>query len=160
MIIIVEGIDRVGKTTLCNKLHERLNIPIYKHDKSKLDYSDMSNESETLKMLHLLDEYDNIIFDRFHWSDYVYGTIERNYNKKQAVLNLLLIQSKLLLKNARLIYIKPIDLSMSSNQHGKSLVKHNLRMEYCNRVNRLKSYVCTYNNIDEIVEEIANENRI
>ena len=30
MIIIIEGIDRVGKTTLANMLSERFNIPIYK----------------------------------------------------------------------------------------------------------------------------------
>ncbi len=33
MIIIIEGIDRVGKTTLANMLSERFSIPIYKQER-------------------------------------------------------------------------------------------------------------------------------
>ena len=38
MIIIVEGIDRVGKTTLCNRLRQELGYPVFKHNKSEFSY--------------------------------------------------------------------------------------------------------------------------
>ena len=87
MLIIVEGIDRVGKTTLCNMLKDKLGFKIYKHKNNNFNYSKMDNDNETDKMLQLLDLYEqigsdvNIVFDRFHWSDFVYGKIERNYNE-------------------------------------------------------------------------------
>ena len=51
MIIIVEGIDRVGKTTLCEKLNKELKIPIYKHKNNQFYYNLMDNKNETDKML-------------------------------------------------------------------------------------------------------------
>ena len=32
MLVIVEGIDRVGKTTLCNMLSKEIDFPIFKLD--------------------------------------------------------------------------------------------------------------------------------
>ena len=115
MIIIVEGIDRVGKTTLCNKLSQKTNIPIYKHKKS--NYSEMKNDIETDVMIQLIDLYKllngNIIFDRFHWSDFVYGALERNYSIANAYNNINIIESKLK-DNAIIIYVKPTDINKSS----------------------------------------------
>ena len=36
MVIIIEGLDRTGKTTLANELSKRFNIPIYKKDREEL----------------------------------------------------------------------------------------------------------------------------
>ena len=83
MIIVVEGIDRVGKTTLCNKIKEMTGYEIFKHS-GNFDYKRMDNDNETDKMLQVLKIAEigkaNIIFDRFHFSDFCYGTIERDYN--------------------------------------------------------------------------------
>ncbi len=157
MIIIVEGIDRVGKTTLCNKF----NIPIYKHKRS--NYSEMKNDIETDIMLQLIDLYKllggNIIFDRFHLSDFVYGVLERNYSLSDADNNFKQIESELK-DNAILIYIEPTDIEWSSAKHGSDLTAHHQLMELLFHNSILKKYNCTFDTIDDIVKEIINEYRL
>lgn len=158
MIIIVEGIDRVGKTTLCNALSNALNIPIYKHTQVVMDYASMDNINETDKMLQLIDvckiTNSNIIFDRFHFSDYVYGTIERNYNDEIAITNLNLIDSELKNANAILIIVCPTDIKSSSQQHGKDLLPYLLKMQYAYTLSSIQAYSCDYNSIQKTVEII------
>ena len=160
MVIIVEGIDRVGKSTLCNKLSEAIGVEIYKHRNDVMDYSLMDNMNETDKMLQLLDMIKlgsvDVIFDRFHMSDFVYGVIERNYDYDTAESNRILIEDKLKDVNAILLLVDPIDIESSSKQHGKDLYEHyNLMDEawlsYEGRKARLD-----YDSIDEAVELIKN----
>lgn len=158
MIIIVEGIDRVGKTTLCNKLSTELNIPIYKHPENIMDYSMMDNTNETDKMLQLLDICEitnaNIIFDRFHFSDYVYGILERGYYTKIASENLRILDEKLSEMNALIIHIHPTDISSSSRQHGKDLTPYFKLMSDAQDMSKTVVYSCDYNHIDDIVKKI------
>jgi thymidylate kinase len=158
MIIVVEGIDRVGKTTLCNRLSEELNIPIYKHSQRVMTYSDMDNVNETDKMLQLLDMCSllnaDIIFDRFHFSDYVYGILERRYDAKRAMLNLSILDTTLSEMNAILVFIFPTNIKSSSNQHGKDLIPYFKLMTYAYDKSKMHSYSCDYNSIDDIVNQI------
>lgn len=158
MIIIVEGIDRVGKTTLCNKLSEELNIPIYKHSQNFIDYSSMDNTRETEKMICMLDICKaadmNIIFDRFHFSDYVYGIIERKYDRVLATKNLLMIDSVLARMNAIMIIMQPTDLASSSEQHGKDLTPYFELMAKAHAISSTFIYTCDYNHIDDMVKEV------
>lgn len=162
MIVIVEGIDRVGKTTLCNKLHEETYFPIYKHKHKEFNYSKMDNLNETDKMLQLLDLcnilHGNIIFDRFHWSDLVYGILDRNYNIPLAYDNFHKIDQRLI--NAIIIYVMPTDIEKSSIEHGKDLTKYNQLMEECKKYSFTKVYTCTYLTINDIIKEIKNEYRL
>ena len=161
MIIIVEGIDRVGKTTLCKKLSLQTNIPIYKHKRS--NYSEMKNDVETDIMLQLIDLYKllggHIIFDRFHWSDFVYGILERNYSVAKAYDNANKIESELR-QNAIIIYVKPIDINRSSNEHGSDLTQYNALMDLLAKYSELKVYTCNYNTIDSTIEEVINDCRL
>lgn len=158
MIIIVEGIDRVGKTTLCNALSNTLNIPIYKHSQRFMDYSNMDNANETDKMLHLLDLCAlvdaDVIFDRFHFSDYAYGIIERQYDSTIATINLLTLDSVLARMNAIMILMQPTDLVLSSEQHGKDLKPYFDLMEKARAISSTLIYECDYNHINDIVNEI------
>lgn len=160
MIIVVEGIDRVGKTTLCSKLSKNLNIPVFKHKAEKFDYSKMDNENETDKILLALDLCDllkkDIIFDRLHWSDYVYGNLERNYDSYKSASNIEIIENKLKNMETIIVYIKPTDLEESSRQHGKDLFKYDKLMDLCYNMCKLKKIKCNYSSIDKIVEEIKN----
>ena len=70
MIIIIDSIDRVGKTTLATKLAEALNAKIYKHCVKNADYGVMKDDCETQAMFALINlanlfKDDIIIFDRF-----------------------------------------------------------------------------------------------
>ena len=158
MIIIVEGVDRVGKTTLCNALSNTLNIPIYKHSQRFMNYSDMDNINETDKMLHLLDLCSlvnaDVIFDRFHFSDYAYGIIERHYNEEDATRNLLMLDSVLARMNAIMILMKPTDINSSSVQHGKDLTPYLELMEKAHSISSTLIYTCDYSHIDNMVKEI------
>lgn len=163
MIVIVEGIDRVGKTTLCNMLKDKLGFKIYKHKNDNFNYSKMDNDNETDKMLQLLDLYEqigsdvNIVFDRFHWSDFVYGKIERKYDEVKAINNLKIIEKKLKEVNAIIIFVEPTNINRSSNEHGKSLLLYNYEMEGCFERSDLSKIKTNYNDLNDVVEFVAEE---
>lgn len=156
MIIIVEGIDRVGKTTLCNKLKEEFNIPVYKN-KGIIQYNKMDNTEETDKMLKLIDlcnlTNSSIIFDRFYLSDFVYGMLERNYNIDVAVDNFRKVDNSLLeIDDVFLIYILPTDIEESSKQHGKDLKIYDSEFYDLFKHSKIKNkWRCTYNTMDEAI---------
>ena len=159
MIIIVEGIDRVGKTTLCNKLKEELNISIYKHV-GVLQYNKMDNFNETDKMLQLVElcrlTNSSIIFDRFHLTDFVYGILERNYDIDSAVDNFRLVDDAISeLDDVYLIYVLPTNIEESSRQHGKDLTIYNGEFYDLFKNSKIKNkWRCTYNTLGEAVEYI------
>lgn len=162
MIIIVEGIDRVGKTTLCNKLSKELRMPIYKHDNKQFDYSRMDNDNETDKMLQLIDLYGildgDVIFDRFHMSDLVYGIMLRNYNIQLASKNYKLIDDRLSglwRQEAILILVKSTDIEKSSHEHGADLAEYDRLMQTAFDMSSIEmKYICDYNSIDSVVEKL------
>mgnify|MGYP002869187418 CR=1 FL=1 len=89
MVIIIEGIDRVGKSTLAEKLSEQFNIPIFKQTRLGGNNEDGNNSDEYTilnygRALGLVDFWnsesfnDNIIVDRFHWTEAVYSLCDRN----------------------------------------------------------------------------------
>ena len=169
MIIIVEGIDRVGKTTLCNKLSESLNFPIHKHVKKTL-YKNMDNDNETDKMMQILDvcnqTHCNIIFDRFHLSEYVYGVKDRCYDVSKASKNLLDVDNMLNDKNdVLLILVEPVDIERSSLEHGSDLSMHKKIFDDIFKESCIKNkWKCTYNTLDEaemfvrtIINKIMND---
>ena len=156
MIVIIEGIDRVGKTTLCNMIHNELNIPIHKY-KGIVKHENMSNIEEsdkTLSLLQLLKETNsNIIFDRTYFTDYVYGVLERNYDKEIAYSNFCYIDvvaSKM--DDVFLIYVVPTDINESSNEHGKDLSKYNDLFYDLFKDSKIKNkWRCTYNTLNEAI---------
>lgn len=155
MILIVEGIDRVGKSTLVEKLKKMVGFYPYHNDTNfKVDIMDNDNETDKLlKMLLICDASDPlIVFDRFHWTDYVYGTLERGYNNYKAVSNLKLLESELKKRDARIIFVVPTDIESSSKQHGKDLSIHQEVFEALFNLTKLKKCCCDYNGIDHAVE--------
>lgn len=163
MIIIVEGIDRVGKTTLCNRLSEELNIPIHKY-KGIVKYDKMKNKEETDKTLGLIqllkETGSSIIFDRSYMSDYVYGILQRNYKALKANKNFELVNNALYDcdksgNKVCIILVNPIDINESSKEHGVDLTRHyelfNIIYDYLNDKNFCKKIICNYYNFDNVV---------
>ena len=70
MIVILEGCDCTGKTTLANELAKRTGYEIVKG--SSFEISQLGADGMFEYMMGLLDR-DNIIIDRFYHSNYVYG---------------------------------------------------------------------------------------
>lgn len=159
MIIIVEGIDRVGKTTLCNKISEELNVPIYKHI-GDFSYHRMDNDNETDKMLQIIEVCrltdSSIIFDRFHLTDFVYGEIERNYNIDKATQNFKEIDDMLSkMEDVFLIEVLPTDIKRSSKEHGKDLSIYNDEFKQLYIHSKIKNkWQVTYNTMYEAIQFI------
>ena len=138
-IIVVEGIYRVCKTTIANKIRVESGLDpftkfmMYKHDESFISYDKMDTDNEADKMAQLLMMADmfncNVLFDRFHLSDFVYGLIGRGYKFSDAYRNMRAIDTMLSDMNSVLVYVKPVDLKRSSDEHGSDLTMHDRLMD-------------------------------
>lgn len=154
MLIIIEGIDRVGKTTLANMLHKKINFPIYKHiGKRNLDAIDNEHETdEYLQMLEICRLSDsNIIFDRLHWTDFVYGSLQRHYDFTAALSNKDNVERLLLEQNAAIIFVKSVSVKDSSYRHGKDLSRHEKLFEFLYNESNLDKFQCDYKSLDKAV---------
>lgn len=144
MIVIVEGIDRVGKTTFCEKLHKDTGWLVYKHDNGLFEYSKMDDKNETDKMLQLLDlidqlddqlDYSNkpgpgVIFDRFHLSNLTYGFLERGYDLSDGLVRMKAVEARLMEMKQRVALVMLYDENgtyRASLEHGKDLEDY----QYC-----------------------------
>jgi thymidylate kinase len=70
MITVLEGVDCVGKTTFANELSKRTGYEIVKG--SSFEIANLGQDGMYEHMMSLLDR-DNIIIDRFFYSNLVYG---------------------------------------------------------------------------------------
>ena len=85
MVIIIEGLDRTGKTTLANELSKRFNIPIYKKDREEcgrtFEEDELINLGDSIATVKLFNSElfkgRHVILDRFHWSEYVFNMVDR-----------------------------------------------------------------------------------
>lgn len=159
-IIIVEGIDRVGKTTLIDKIIKELKYAKFIPANADLSYRGYPSlakiiETEksfaTLATLAALEDTDyKIIFDRFHISEYVYGKVDRGYIN----LDCFHLDEVLAQLNALLIFVHPTDIDRSSREHGGSLNEHyEAFLEFIDGT-KLQKLECNYDTIDETVETL------
>lgn len=160
MIVIVEGIDRVGKTTLINKLKSCLEIKTFERI-FYMKLKELDNRNETDKMFQLLSLIKtldaDIIFDRFHLSDYVYGTLERYYSLSDATENFYNIDKYISeMDDVFLIYIQPTDIERSSKEHGKDLAVHDYMFNSAFNRSKIKNkFTCTYETMDDAIDFIG-----
>lgn len=165
MIIIVEGIDRVGKSTLCEMLqangYKLLDAKIHtsKHTVTNCMYDKLQEERTVAQaqLLALLDKSEKIVIDRFHLSQIVYGCIDRGRDTRYHMLSL----EELLIHNSLLVYIQPTNLENSSKEHGSDLSKH---LSYFNELFKgsmllkIKGSYDTLNDIVSFIKEVDNDN--
>jgi thymidylate kinase len=76
MLIILEGNECNFKTTVAEKLSKELNLPVVKG--STFEFSKCTNE-ELMERFRGLTELDNVIIDRFIYSNRVYATLYEDY---------------------------------------------------------------------------------
>ena len=159
MIIIIEGIDRVGKTTLANKLSKELNIPVFKKDRicgneakdqcaTNFNYG---NAAGFVDMWNWTNFKEDIIVDRFHWTESVYGQVDRGIPESKYYMGL--IEERMLLRKNRylMIYMRPTSIERSSEEHGKDLSEHLKRFDELATNTQLNLIVGDYNQIDEMI---------
>lgn len=157
MLIIVEGIDRVGKTTLCEMLSKSFGIKIFKHDSKLFNLDKMDNDNETDKAIKIYEICKllngTLLLDRSYWSDFVYGVLERNYCISNALENLKKIES-IYKDEAVIIYVRPVDLKLSSKLHGADLTKYNDLFESVRKGTKCKVIDCTYESLEKVIVEL------
>ena len=172
MVIIIEGIDRVGKTTLANKISEEFDVPIYKQDRIGGNFVNLSRSrsGNTSAYINILDNYvraktlvdfwnwsgftQNIIMDRFHWTEAVYSLVDRDCLLQYE--NMKLIEKSMLEHKDKymIIYIVPTDIKWSSRQHGKDLTRHNEEFYRLYKDSKLNKYMCSLFSIDMAIDKV------
>ena len=92
-VIIIEGIDRVGKTTLANLIKRKFDAKVFK-DKMFVaeDMKDRILITEKIativNMLKLWPIDKMLVIDRFHLSEVVYGDLDREYINKDIKIDI------------------------------------------------------------------------
>ena len=157
-MIIVEGIDRVGKTTLVNLLKEKTGWPVL-DDSYLYETKDMRKDKrvnvEKIKTIvnFARDVSDKFIVDRLHWSEMIYGYCDRGYDNVVPVLD---IEDELIKVGAKIILVVPTDIESSSKQHGKDLSKHAEIFEAVFDDSKMKKFRCDYNTLSDAVRWVMN----
>lgn len=77
VMIILEGNEANFKTTIANKLHAKLNLPIVKG--STFEFAANGNE-ELFNRMNDLAKLDNVILDRFIYSNLVYADLYDDFS--------------------------------------------------------------------------------
>lgn len=162
MVIIIEGIDRVGKTTLANKLSEKFNIPIIKQERIGGNTDNSSSNSlinfgRAIGIVDLINNdcfEKNIIFDRFHWTEAVYGLCDRNI--KESVDRMSYVENIMSKHSEKyfIIQVVPVDINWCSRQHGKNLESFQLIFDDLYNRSKLDKYKCTFYSFDLCMKEV------
>ena len=160
-IIIVEGIDRVGKTTLCDRLSKELQIEIQQrpkgdgtYDFSKLELGDVYAE-EAYMLSQFRKEKKSVILDRFHLSEYIFGEYLRKYDRVNSIRFFNFVDYMAMKANAILICVKPTSLQRSSEEDGKDLSAMQASFETIFRGSIIRNkYTASYDTFDQIVQTI------
>lgn len=157
MIVVVEGIDRVGKTTLVNKLVKAgfINLKdefiisefVEKFD----DYSIGKCESFVQAAKNLEEQGYNVVIDRLHLTEYVYGTIRNRGVNEQAVWAMDMILTNL---DAILCYVRPSNIEISNNEAGLNQEKYDEMFEFATKLSSIRRVVTDYNNLYEAFDKI------
>lgn len=139
MIIVVEGSDASGKTTLVNKLSEQLNIEVV-HG-SSFEQAQCPQEQLYAKFLSMIINNKNIILDRYIYSNLVYASLFKDFaiisKEQQNKLEQMLRD----LHNAKVYYLYA----------DKEIIKQRLKErgdEYVNE-DKVESILNKYNEVIE-----------
>lgn len=154
MIVIIEGVDRVGKTTLCNMLKECgyqvLNGKLKydgnnTHIKQLVEHDRIFAQTDLLK---LIDNDINLVIDRFHLSQYVYGLINRGENDSEMIMT---IDKDLAKLNCKLVFVDPINIQNSSEEHLANLERHQILFDICKQFTKIPYVVVNYDTLKNAI---------
>lgn len=158
MIVVVEGIDRVGKTTLVNRLVKagfvsiKDEFVIDSFIKKFDDYSVGKCESFVKAARELEAKGLNVVIDRLHLTEYAYGHADRNgFVNEQAIWAVDMMLAKM---NAILCYVQPADIELSNKLAGKDQSKKYQMFQYAVAMTSMRTLTCDWNSLDRAFENI------
>lgn len=162
MIIAVEGIDRTGKSTFCEALSDNTGFVnfyapesdiVKNKDKNMYDEADKCLKLATLADLSATD----VVFDRFHVSDFVYGIVNRNYDFDEAMMLFKKVDQKLAKLGVVVYYFKPRTVAYSSVLEGRDLSKEYELFELFKEASSCVVVETDYNHVTQQVERLMHK---
>lgn len=170
MIVILEGLERTGKTTLAKIFEEKgfINFKDHNHLRDFSVESIAERLDSTLSTLIALDKKGiNIVLDRFHISEYIYSTLNRG-NNFSLFDHIWYIDEVLSHLNTKLIYLtREVDEQYLEDypKHTDGFTIGGLQKEFEYRVD--KSYIedkevydlSQWENEEDIVNEIISSSK-
>jgi thymidylate kinase len=158
MIIIVEGIDRVGKTTFIDKMCEKRKLIRLKDSNvCSKTYGDDDFGSFSLGKLdtsvaflkQLNEQGFDIIVDRLHLTELVYGKTKHRQVCENKIYELDRILSS---QKCILVYVQPTDINWSNKQAGEdqTTLYRNFNFEYS--LSGIEKYYTNFHKLDRTVE--------
>ncbi len=160
-IIMIEGIDRVGKTTLANMLRKDYGFKVFK-DKSFYQNIDMyASVEKVITFLEMVKQMDlTVICDRSYLSEVVYSVADRHHSPIQAHMYFDIITNYIrnLMNDGNLsvllIYVKPSNINLSGKLHGCLQSKHNELYDAYYDIIGFDKKVCQWETLGTTVKEI------
>lgn len=163
MIVIVEGLDCIGKTTICQKISKQYN---YHYIKESYTDDNSIKQNRIINMLIKLFDNQNYIYDRTTLiDDFVYDFLNKKpsdlYKYKQIIISIL--------NKCKIIHLQ-LDQQIQKQrlqQRGDQYIKDNdikiIQKQYQQFYNKLDNikYVKLTTNLDEDIQkimEVINEN--
>ena len=162
MILLVEGIDRVGKSTLCDKLSKATGVVVFRANSTQFvrnSSKDVYNEADKAYKLYKLayDTGSDVIFDRMHLSDAVYATSRRMYDWESSIDVFNRIDEIACQYGVNILYIKPDEqggLSRCEKMAGERLGQE-LKLFDCVYDMSICDKVCIHtSDIDDAIDAI------
>lgn len=155
MIVIVEGIDRVGKTTLAKKL-EKAGF-VYLKDEFILDDGFINNFSDyslgkcdsfiaIAKKLN--EEGKNIVIDRLHFTEIIYGKAKRGQVNQTGCYALDMELANL---GAKLFLVLPSNMELTKELAKEDQSDLNELFKFYTSASSMSVVTCTYEDIDKVV---------
>ena len=162
MIIAVEGIDRTGKSTFCEALSDNtgfVNFYVPESDIVKNKDKNMYDEADKcLKLATLADlSSTDVVFDRFHISDFVYGILNRNYDIDEATRLFKKVDEKLAKLGVVVYYFKPKTVAYSSVLEGRDLSKEYELFELFKEASSCVVVETDYNHVTQQVKRLMHK---
>lgn len=152
MIVVLEGIDRVGKTTLAKKLVKAGFI--YLKDEFVLqskffsnfnDYSLGKCDSFVAIIKRLNDEGKNVVIDRLHITELVYGKCKRGTTNQAGCFALDMELANL---GAILFLVEPSDINISNELAGEDQTEMNNLFKTYTKLSSMRHFKCNYDTLD------------
>lgn len=159
MIVVIEGIDRVGKTTLAKKLEQAGFI--YLKDEFIIksgfisnfeDYSLGKCDSFVSLAKRLNEAGKNIVIDRLHITELVYGKSMRNKVNQAGCFALDMDLANL---GALLCLVEPADIELSNNLAKYDQTEMNELFKTYVSISSLPVITCNYETLDDAFNKIV-----
>lgn len=158
MIVVVEGIDRVGKTTLVEMLVKagfvNLKDEFFIQDFiEKFDDYSVGKCESFVKAAKLLEEQGhNVVIDRLHLTEYVYGhTMRSGIVNDKAVWAVDMLLANM---HAILCHVEPADILISNELADTDQTKRFELFQYAVAMSSMVTIACDWNTLDKAFERI------